>query len=282
MTVFPFIFGTISKQPGKQTTRINRNEWLSPRNWTQHGRLHAHHRSHALEQLRDRWIRQNLVSACTATCSRQQHHEHCGSRGSEVLRRHLEHEVQGESDVQTVGTSVGWAVRRNGAGFGVDGNENDSCSGHDDGGLPKSRITSAQQINRAVAVWWQRNSFECLSGCFFISWQILYSFYMLSKYRNILGEPEKGFHEATLFGLAAWDLIGTALIAYVIAVYYKLRYICAFVGLFIFAQLLHLIFGVDTRFIKFIKGIWLQKIEQPDILNKHKNIDYSFRPIIRS
>jgi hypothetical protein len=71
----------------------------------------------------------------------------------------------------------------------------------------------------------------------------------LRQYSDLFGSPGIGFHEKTIFGLAFWDLVGTLLIAYVVSIYYKLSLLYAFAVVFLIAQLLHIIFGVNTRFL---------------------------------
>ena len=82
----------------------------------------------------------------------------------------------------------------------------------------------------------------------------------LSQYKNILGEPGKGFHSRRLFGMALYDIIGTILIALIWAYIegdnspQNLSYI--FFIVFIIGQIFHIIFGVDNSFIKWLKNIF--------------------------
>ena len=47
--------------------------------------------------------------------------------------------------------------------------------------------------------------------------------YRLCEYKNILGDPNKGFH-THYFGFAIMDLVGTIIIAFLIMLYYKKKY----------------------------------------------------------
>lgn len=76
---------------------------------------------------------------------------------------------------------------------------------------------------------------------------------MLCSYRNALGEPNKGFH-THIFGLAVFDLLGTSLIALLIARYSKVNFWLVFAIIFLFGILLHRLFCVNTTVNKFIFG----------------------------
>ena len=81
----------------------------------------------------------------------------------------------------------------------------------------------------------------------------------LSKYKNILGEPGKGFHSKRIFGMALYDLIGTLIItliwAYIDGDNSLPNIISIFFIVFLIGEILHIIFGVDTAFIKWIKSL---------------------------
>ena len=68
----------------------------------------------------------------------------------------------------------------------------------------------------------------------------------LCKWRHILGEEKKGFHEERLFSMARNDLLGTIFIAICIALYFKQNILLTILVIFLFGQLLHVIFCVDT------------------------------------
>lgn len=82
----------------------------------------------------------------------------------------------------------------------------------------------------------------------------------LSKYKNILGQPGKGFHKQRFMGMALYDWIGTLLItliwAYIEEDNSLPNIISIFFIVFILGEILHIIFGVDTAFIKWLKNLW--------------------------
>jgi hypothetical protein len=72
--------------------------------------------------------------------------------------------------------------------------------------------------------------------------------------RDILGRPEEGVHSYTLFGFAAFDVIGTILIAILIAVFKKLAFVPVLLVLLILGEILHAAIGVDTRFLRLFRA----------------------------
>ena len=82
---------------------------------------------------------------------------------------------------------------------------------------------------------------------------------LFTKYKNIFGEPEKGFHSTRFMGMALWDLIGTLIItliwAYIEGDNSLPNILYLFFIVFIIGQTLHLLFGVDTAFIKWLKNL---------------------------
>lgn len=69
---------------------------------------------------------------------------------------------------------------------------------------------------------------------------------MFCRYKNIFGKPYEGFHESRLFGFATNDIIGTIIIALVIAYYNKLNYVNTLFVTFLFVVLIHRLFCVNT------------------------------------
>jgi hypothetical protein len=68
----------------------------------------------------------------------------------------------------------------------------------------------------------------------------------LCKYKNILGEPNKGIHSYRLFGVAIADVIITILAAYIISYFFKLSFVKTLLILFLLGILLHRLFCVNT------------------------------------
>jgi len=81
----------------------------------------------------------------------------------------------------------------------------------------------------------------------------------LKKYNSVLGIPEQGVHKHYRFGFAIWDLIFTLLLAIFITKIMRksnVNILYIFILLFFIGQCLHVLFGVNTEFIKFIKSIF--------------------------
>ena len=77
----------------------------------------------------------------------------------------------------------------------------------------------------------------------------------MRKYSDILGVPQKGFHETSIFGLALWDMIGTIFIALAISYYLMKSFWSVLLIVFVVAQILHYFFEVNTRFLNNFLGI---------------------------
>ncbi len=84
-------------------------------------------------------------------------------------------------------------------------------------------------------------------------------FSSLSKHKDIFGKPKEGIHKKRLFGFAFSDVIGTIIIAVIITFLFKgfsfIRFIKIFVLLFLLAQVLHVMFCVNTTFVNKVLGI---------------------------
>ena len=74
----------------------------------------------------------------------------------------------------------------------------------------------------------------------------------LCKYKNALGEPNKGIHSYRLFGVAIADVIMTVIGAYIISYFFKLNFLHTLVFLFLLGILLHRLFCVRTTIDKLI------------------------------
>jgi hypothetical protein len=68
----------------------------------------------------------------------------------------------------------------------------------------------------------------------------------LCKYKNVLGEPDKGIHSYRLFGLAIADVIMTLIAAFFISYFYKYSFLYTSIILFALGIILHRIFCVRT------------------------------------
>lgn len=77
------------------------------------------------------------------------------------------------------------------------------------------------------------------------------------RFKNVAGEPGTGVHARRLFGMAAFDLIGTIAIA--VFIWYltgwgTLGFLLILAGLFLLAIFFHWMFCVDTALNKFLLG----------------------------
>jgi hypothetical protein len=68
----------------------------------------------------------------------------------------------------------------------------------------------------------------------------------LTKYRNILGEPNTGVHRYRLFGLAIVDVLMTILLAVLISYFFKYSLLVTSLILFVLGIILHRLFDVRT------------------------------------
>jgi len=68
----------------------------------------------------------------------------------------------------------------------------------------------------------------------------------LCKYKNSLGEPNKGIHSYRLFGVAIADVIMTLIGALLISYFFNVPFVYSSVSLFILGIVLHRVFCVRT------------------------------------
>lgn len=69
---------------------------------------------------------------------------------------------------------------------------------------------------------------------------------MMCQYKELFGKPNEGVHKYRLFGVAAVDLIGTIVIAWLVARWIKKSFWIVFVSAMAIAVLLHKLFCVKT------------------------------------
>ena len=74
----------------------------------------------------------------------------------------------------------------------------------------------------------------------------------LCKYKNMLGEPNKGVHSYRLFGVAIVDVIMTLVAAYIISYFFKYSFFYTSIILFTLGIVLHRLFCVRTTVDKFL------------------------------
>jgi hypothetical protein len=68
----------------------------------------------------------------------------------------------------------------------------------------------------------------------------------LCKYKNMLGEPNKGIHSYRLFGVAIADVGMTLIGAWLISYFFKYSFVNTSITLFILGIILHRVFCVRT------------------------------------
>ncbi len=74
----------------------------------------------------------------------------------------------------------------------------------------------------------------------------------LCKYKNYLGEPNKGIHSYRFMGLAIVDVIMTLVGAYMISFFFNISFIKTSIVLFILGIILHRLFCVRTTIDKLL------------------------------
>lgn len=72
---------------------------------------------------------------------------------------------------------------------------------------------------------------------------------MSCPYKNIFGEPKKGFHSTRFLGFAVGDTVGTVLLAWLIAYVWHLNFWTTLFWTFVVGEVLHYLFGVQTAFL---------------------------------
>jgi hypothetical protein len=68
----------------------------------------------------------------------------------------------------------------------------------------------------------------------------------LCKYKNILGEPDKGVHSFRIFNIAIVDVLLTILAAYIMSYFTNYELIYTLIFMFILGIISHRIFCVRT------------------------------------
>lgn len=75
---------------------------------------------------------------------------------------------------------------------------------------------------------------------------------MSCPFKNALGIPGEGVHSYRIFGLAAFDIIATIIVAIISSFYTNTSFALNFLGWFILGEVLHYVFCVKTAFLKLI------------------------------
>lgn len=77
----------------------------------------------------------------------------------------------------------------------------------------------------------------------------------MCQYKDIFGQPLKGFHSQRIFGLALWDIVGTIVISIIVSKIFNLNYIKTLLIAFALGTVLHLLFCVQTPITNFITSL---------------------------
>lgn len=76
----------------------------------------------------------------------------------------------------------------------------------------------------------------------------------LCQYKDVFGEPETGLHSYRIFGIAAFDLILTIILAWLISKRLRKHFLAVFALLLVIAEALHLLFCVSTPVTRLISN----------------------------
>jgi hypothetical protein len=76
--------------------------------------------------------------------------------------------------------------------------------------------------------------------------------YNLCKYKDILGTPNQGVHSYRIFNIAIVDVLLTILVAYILSVVTKYKFIYTLIFMFILGIISHRIFCVRTTIDKLL------------------------------
>jgi fatty acid desaturase len=74
----------------------------------------------------------------------------------------------------------------------------------------------------------------------------------LCKYKNIFGKPKTGAHSLRIFDIAIIDVVLTILLAYILSIFTKYKFITLLIILFLSGILLHRMFCVRTTIDKLL------------------------------
>jgi len=76
---------------------------------------------------------------------------------------------------------------------------------------------------------------------------------MLSEYKYIFGVPKIGLHSYRLLDVAIIDYLMTIIASFMVSYITKIPVVLSTIGMFIMGILLHLLFGLDTNTIKYLR-----------------------------
>lgn len=71
------------------------------------------------------------------------------------------------------------------------------------------------------------------------------------KFKNILGEPNKGIHKYKILNTSMVDYFLTLILAFIISYFTNFPLVLSTIFSFILGIILHLLFGVETHVLKY-------------------------------
>lgn len=77
---------------------------------------------------------------------------------------------------------------------------------------------------------------------------------MLDINKDTFGRPGEGVHSIRFLNIAVVDLLLTIAVSYLLSIIFNTKLIYTFIIIFLIGQLAHFHYGVDTAFVKLIKG----------------------------
>ena len=75
---------------------------------------------------------------------------------------------------------------------------------------------------------------------------------MSCPYANFFGVPGQGVHSTRFLGMALNDWLATIVLAVLISYLFKITFAYSLVGLFVFGEVLHYVYGVKTTILSWI------------------------------
>lgn len=81
-------------------------------------------------------------------------------------------------------------------------------------------------------------------------------FCIFKDYKDIFGKPKEGVHSIRIFNFAVIDVILTILCSFIISKVCSMNFILALIVFFVIGEIIHLIFCVETQFIKMIRSLF--------------------------
>ena len=75
---------------------------------------------------------------------------------------------------------------------------------------------------------------------------------MPCPYATLLGKRGEGVHSSRIMGFALNDILATIVVAVITSWIYNISFVYSFLGWLVLGEVLHYVFGVDTRFMELI------------------------------